>query len=82
MQDEVGAEEEERQVRHALLGNAMESLNEREQDILAERRAAADIAGWKPKQPRKRKITTALRAYASMATSAARGAVRVVPDCD
>ncbi|WP_279483155.1 dihydroxy-acid dehydratase [Aureimonas sp. SK2] len=33
---------------------------------------------WKPTEVRKRKITTALRAYASMTTSAARGAVRQV----
>ncbi|MDQ0393815.1 dihydroxy-acid dehydratase [Labrys monachus] len=49
---------------------------------LAARRAAADEAGWKPAAPRKRKVTTALRAYAAMATSAARGAVRQVPDYD
>jgi dihydroxy-acid dehydratase len=49
-------------------------------DELARRRAAADDAGWKPRETRKRKVTTALRAYAAMATSAARGAVRVVPD--
>ena len=35
--------------------------------------------GWKPAAPRKRKVTTALRAYAAFAQSAARGAVRVVP---
>jgi dihydroxy-acid dehydratase len=34
---------------------------------------------WKP-GPRERKVTTALRAYASMTTSAARGAVRVIPE--
>ena len=33
-------------------------------------------AGWKPAEPRKRKVTTALKAYAAFATSAARGAVR------
>jgi dihydroxy-acid dehydratase len=37
-------------------------------------------AGWKPVEKRKRKITTALRAYGAMATSAARGAVRQIPD--
>ena len=37
-------------------------------------------AGWKPAEPRKRKVTTALQAYAAFATSAARGAVRVVPE--
>ena len=47
---------------------------------LAERRAAQDAAGWKPAAPRKRKVTTALRAYAAFATSADKGAVRVVPE--
>ena len=47
---------------------------------LAARRAEQDALGWKPAAPRKRKITTALRAYAAFATSAARGAVRVVPE--
>jgi dihydroxy-acid dehydratase len=51
-------------------------------ETLAERRAAMEARGdkaWKP-APRKRKVTTALKAYAALATSAARGAVRVVPD--
>ncbi|KAA0970620.1 dihydroxy-acid dehydratase [Aureimonas fodinaquatilis] len=43
---------------------------------LAHRRAAQDKAGWHPVEPRKRKVTAALRAYASMTTSAAKGAVR------
>ncbi|UWF59052.1 dihydroxy-acid dehydratase [Brucella sp. 2716] len=47
---------------------------------LAERRAEQDIAGWKPAEERKRKISTALKAYAAMATSAAKGAVRKLPD--
>ncbi|MBW7055953.1 dihydroxy-acid dehydratase [Paracoccus bogoriensis] len=47
---------------------------------LAARRAAREALGWKPARPRKRKITTALRAYAAMTTSAAKGAVRVVPE--
>jgi RNA polymerase sigma-32 factor len=42
LQDELVAEEEEKQVRHALLNSAMESLNEREKHILAERRLADD----------------------------------------
>ncbi len=49
---------------------------------LAHRRAAMEdkgAAAWKPEKPRKRKITTALRAYAAFAQSAARGAVRLVP---
>jgi dihydroxy-acid dehydratase len=45
---------------------------------LARRRAAKGKDGWKPAAPRKRKITTALRAYAATTTSAAKGAVRVV----
>ena len=51
------------------------------EEVLAARRAAMEAKGkdaWKPVHPRKRKVTTALRAYASMATSAARGAVREV----
>ncbi len=49
---------------------------------LARRRAAMEARGadaWKPAAPRKRKVTTALRAYAAMTTSASKGAVRVVP---
>ena len=38
LQDEIIADEEERQVRHELLGKALESLNERERHILTERR--------------------------------------------
>jgi dihydroxy-acid dehydratase len=51
-------------------------------EILAERRAAMQAKGkaaWKPAAPRKRAVSTALRAYAAFATSAARGAVREVP---
>ena len=47
---------------------------------LAHRRREQEEAGWKPAAPRKRQVTTALRAYAAFATSAARGAVRVVPE--
>jgi dihydroxy-acid dehydratase len=43
---------------------------------LAARRAEQEIAGWKPVEQRKRKVTTALKAYAAFATSASRGAVR------
>ncbi|MGB3388200.1 MAG: dihydroxy-acid dehydratase [Pseudaminobacter sp.] len=43
---------------------------------LERRRAEQQQAGWKPAKPRKRKVTTALKAYAAFATSAARGAVR------
>ncbi|MFN3423419.1 MAG: dihydroxy-acid dehydratase [Novosphingobium meiothermophilum] len=44
--------------------------------VLAERRKAQDAKGWKPAEARPRKLTTALKAYAAMTTSAARGAVR------
>ncbi|MFC3167042.1 dihydroxy-acid dehydratase [Paracoccus fontiphilus] len=47
---------------------------------LAARRARREAEGWKPAKPRARKITTALRAYAAMTTSASKGAVRVIPE--
>ncbi|WEF23872.1 dihydroxy-acid dehydratase [Paracoccus sp. S3-43] len=47
---------------------------------LAARREQREALGWKPAKPRQRKISTALRAYAAMTTSAARGAVRVIPE--
>ncbi|HIE4565053.1 TPA: dihydroxy-acid dehydratase [Stenotrophomonas maltophilia] len=43
---------------------------------LAQRRADADVRGWKPRAPRPRKVTSALKAYALLATSADKGAVR------
>ncbi|MDB5393062.1 MAG: dihydroxy-acid dehydratase, partial [Rhodospirillales bacterium] len=49
-------------------------------DELAHRRAAMeakDAAAWKP-ATRTRKVSAALRAYAALTTSAARGAVRVI----
>ena len=49
---------------------------------LARRRAAMQQKGteaWKPAKPRKRNVTTALKAYAALTTSAARGAVREIP---
>ncbi|WP_430475024.1 dihydroxy-acid dehydratase [Thalassospira lucentensis] len=49
--------------------------------VLAARRKAMEAKGpeaWRPEKPRKRKVTTALRAYAAMATSADQGAVRDV----
>jgi len=45
-------------------------------DELVQRRHDQDQLGWKPAHPRKRNVSTALRAYAAFATSAARGAVR------
>ncbi|AHK42413.1 MULTISPECIES: dihydroxy-acid dehydratase [Ensifer] len=47
---------------------------------LASRRAEQDAKGWKPTEVRKRKVTTALKAYAAFATSADRGAVRDLGD--
>jgi dihydroxy-acid dehydratase len=35
---------------------------------------------WRPAKPRKRAVSTALKAYAALTTSAARGAVREVPE--
>ncbi|MDF5936570.1 dihydroxy-acid dehydratase [Pseudomonas aeruginosa] len=43
---------------------------------LAHRRIEQDKQGWKPVAPRARKVTTALKAYALLATSADKGAVR------
>ncbi len=47
---------------------------------LARRRAEQDAKGWKPEAPRSRKVSTALRAYAMLATSADKGAVRQLPE--
>ena len=47
---------------------------------LASRRAEQDKKGWKPEAPRRRNVTTALKAYAAFATSAAKGAVRDLGD--
>jgi dihydroxy-acid dehydratase len=50
-------------------------------EVMAQRRTAMEAKGdaaWQPAEPRKRNVTAALKAYAAMATSAARGAVRDV----
>jgi dihydroxy-acid dehydratase len=47
-------------------------------EVLAERRAAQQAKGWHPAKPRPRQVSVALKAYAAMTTSAARGAVRDV----
>jgi dihydroxy-acid dehydratase len=50
---------------------------------LVKRREAMLARGaeaWKPAKKRSRKVTMALKAYAALTTSAARGAVRVVPE--
>ncbi|USE37884.1 dihydroxy-acid dehydratase [Endozoicomonas sp. SCSIO W0465] len=49
------------------------------EEALAGRRAAMDAKGkgaWQPVKPRPRKVSTALKAYARMVTSADKGAVR------
>lgn len=43
---------------------------------LQKRRTTQDAKGWKPAAPRTRKVSTALKAYALLATSADKGAVR------
>ncbi|MBU2986361.1 dihydroxy-acid dehydratase [Saccharophagus degradans] len=43
---------------------------------LEKRRAEQDAKGWKPELPRPRKVSSALKAYALLATSADKGAVR------
>jgi len=45
-------------------------------DELAKRRAAQDAKGWQPAEARPRKVSTALKAYAKLTTSASKGAVR------
>lgn len=44
------------------------------------RRTQQDAFGWKPAEPRKRNVTTALKAYAAFASSADKGAVRILPE--
>ncbi|HEY0213311.1 MAG TPA: dihydroxy-acid dehydratase [Paenirhodobacter sp.] len=51
-----------------------------DEDVLAARRAAKGPLPWKPAAPRTRQVSTALRAYAMFASSAARGGVRILPD--
>jgi dihydroxy-acid dehydratase len=46
--------------------------------VLAERRKAREAKGWQPDQPRQRKVSAALRAYAALTTSASKGAVRSI----
>ncbi|MGR3437972.1 dihydroxy-acid dehydratase [Salipiger abyssi] len=46
--------------------------------VLAERRTARDAKGWQPDEKRKRKVSKALKAYAALTTSAAKGAVRQI----
>ena len=48
-------------------------------DVLEARRAAKGATPWLPVEKRTRRVSTALRAYAAFASSAAQGAVRRVP---
>jgi dihydroxy-acid dehydratase len=50
------------------------------EEELAARRAEQETLGWKPAAPRKRNVTTALKAYAAFAASADKGAVRILPE--
>ncbi|WP_309083343.1 dihydroxy-acid dehydratase [Chelativorans sp.] len=47
---------------------------------IARRRAEQDAKGWNPAEHRKRRVTTALKAYAAFAASADKGAVRILPE--
>ncbi|AOZ70184.1 dihydroxy-acid dehydratase [Rhodobacter xanthinilyticus] len=47
---------------------------------LAARRAAKGPLPWKPAAPRPRAVSTALKAYALLASSAAKGGVRILPE--
>ncbi|WP_157016342.1 dihydroxy-acid dehydratase [Mesorhizobium xinjiangense] len=47
---------------------------------LERRRKEQNELGWKPQEPRKRNVTKALKAYAAFASSADKGAVRVLPE--
>ena len=48
-------------------------------EVLAARREAMGPLPWKPAEPRKRAVSKALKAYAAFASSAAKGAVRLLP---
>jgi dihydroxy-acid dehydratase len=53
------------------------SINVLVSDVeLARRRVEQDAKGWKPAQPRPRKVSSALKAYAKLVMSADKGAVR------
>ncbi|MDX1755795.1 MAG: dihydroxy-acid dehydratase [Marinobacter sp.] len=53
-----------------------------DQSELDRRREQQDQKGWKPAQPRERKVSAALKAYALLATSADKGAVRDLAKLD
>ncbi|WP_118133294.1 dihydroxy-acid dehydratase [Oceanicella sp. SM1341] len=48
-------------------------------DVLEARRAAMGALPWGPEEQRTRQVSKALRAYAAFASSAAKGAVRILP---
>ncbi|WP_428927244.1 dihydroxy-acid dehydratase [Marinibacterium sp. SX1] len=48
--------------------------------VLDARRAAKGALPWRPAAPRKRRVSTALKAYAMLTSSAAKGGVRIIPD--
>lgn len=48
-------------------------------DVLETRRAAKGPLPWKPTEDRPRAVSTALKAYAMLASSAAKGGVRIIP---
>ena len=50
------------------------------EDVLEARRAAKGPLPWKPAAPRTRQVSTALKAYAMFASSAAKGGVRILPE--
>lgn len=56
------------------------AVSEAELDARRKAMAAKGADAWKPAEKRKRKVPTALRAYAAFATSADKGAVRKVPE--
>ncbi|MGX5802186.1 dihydroxy-acid dehydratase [Bradyrhizobium sp. Arg314] len=56
------------------------AVSDAELDARRTAMAAKGADAWKPAEKRKRKVTTALRAYAAFATSADKGAVRKVPE--
>jgi len=56
------------------------AVSDAELDARRKAMAAKGADAWKPAEKRKRKVTTALRAYAAFATSADKGAVRKVPE--
>jgi dihydroxy-acid dehydratase len=48
------------------------------EEELAQRRGEQNVKGWKPAEPRPRRVSAALKAYAKLAMSADKGAVRDV----